>query len=184
MALPARCRPLAIRLWCIFCGRSKAHAMIMQNWTGKIFIQDLGSTHGTFMNGVRLKPHEQLAQRTRPNRIQYRLSSFRGSEALRVDDWGAGVGKGCCAAAAQVYFGNAELESFELRPHQPPRFELRAAQPLDMLSLKSVCQGDLSRLAQKKEVLAVSSGPLLFAFFTGHCWSQGRGPQKRCKAHC
>lgn len=136
--------------------------MIMQNWTGKIFIQDLGSTHGTFMNGVRLKPHEQLAQ----DQIEFsRLSSFRGSEALRVDDWGAGVGKGCCAAAAQVYFGNAELESFELRPHQPPRFELRAAQPLDMLSLKSVCQGDLSRLAQKKKKCLLSQAGRFFSLF-------------------
>ncbi|CAJ1385167.1 unnamed protein product [Effrenium voratum] len=37
---------------------SKAHALVMQNWLGKIFLQDLGSTHGTFLGGMRLKPHE------------------------------------------------------------------------------------------------------------------------------
>ena len=109
-------------------GRSKAHALVLQNWTGKIFLQDLirssdigcarycpksknetvryrekiyehclpstndqsysklllyrliftsirkrlilfawqqdlGSAHGTFLGGVRLKPHEQLGSR-------------------------------------------------------------------------------------------------------------------------
>ncbi|CAK9044525.1 unnamed protein product [Durusdinium trenchii] len=39
---------------------SKAHALVLQNWIGKIFLQDLGSAHGTFMGGVRLKPHEPV----------------------------------------------------------------------------------------------------------------------------
>ncbi|CAE7675935.1 unnamed protein product [Symbiodinium pilosum] len=37
---------------------SKAHALVLQNWTGKIFLKDLGSAHGTFLGGVRLNPHE------------------------------------------------------------------------------------------------------------------------------
>ncbi|CAE7221656.1 unnamed protein product [Symbiodinium sp. CCMP2592] len=37
---------------------SKAHAVVLQNWTGKIFLKDLGSAHGTFLGGVRLNPHE------------------------------------------------------------------------------------------------------------------------------
>eukprot|EP00434_Breviolum_minutum_P023208 symbB.v1.2.020470.t1/scaffold1729.1/size181395/7 len=37
---------------------SKAHALVLQNWTGKVFLQDLGSAHGTVLGGIRLKPHE------------------------------------------------------------------------------------------------------------------------------
>lgn len=37
---------------------SKAHAIVLQNWMGKIFLKDLGSAHGTFLSGVRLNPHE------------------------------------------------------------------------------------------------------------------------------
>ncbi|CAL1130931.1 unnamed protein product [Cladocopium goreaui] len=66
--------------------RSKAHALVLQNWTGKIFLQDLGSAHGTFLGGVRLKPHEQLGS--------------------RPCEWRPGV---------QVCFADSQLEFFELR---------------------------------------------------------------------
>ncbi|CAJ1385168.1 unnamed protein product [Effrenium voratum] len=60
---------------------SKAHALVMQNWLGKIFLQDLGSTHGTFLGGMRLKPHEPC-------------------------EW---------KPSMQAYFGDPQLEYFELR---------------------------------------------------------------------
>ena len=59
--------------------RSKAHAIVLQNWMGKIFLkdqlrtgvliaakclQDLGSAHGTFLSGVRLNPHEPQSEFT------------------------------------------------------------------------------------------------------------------------
>jgi len=37
---------------------SRSHAIVMQNWLGQYFLQDLGSSHGTVLGASRLKPHE------------------------------------------------------------------------------------------------------------------------------
>lgn len=37
---------------------SRSHAVVLQNWLGQLFLQDLATTNGTFLNGVRLKPNE------------------------------------------------------------------------------------------------------------------------------
>lgn len=37
---------------------SRCHALVLQNWLGKLFLQDLGSTHGSFLGGKQLRPNE------------------------------------------------------------------------------------------------------------------------------
>merc|ERR1711971_772516 len=37
---------------------SRCHALVLQNWLGKLFLQDIGSTHGSFLGGIQLRPNE------------------------------------------------------------------------------------------------------------------------------
>eukprot|EP00930_Biecheleria_cincta_P027864 TRINITY_DN1948_c0_g3_i1.p1 TRINITY_DN1948_c0_g3~~TRINITY_DN1948_c0_g3_i1.p1 ORF type:complete len:300 (+),score=56.73 TRINITY_DN1948_c0_g3_i1:66-965(+) len=37
---------------------SRCHALVLQNWLGKLFLQDIGSTHGSFLGGKQLRPNE------------------------------------------------------------------------------------------------------------------------------
>lgn len=37
---------------------SRAHALLLRNWLGQVFLMDLGSTHGTFLDGQKLRARE------------------------------------------------------------------------------------------------------------------------------
>lgn len=39
---------------------SRSHAALFRNWLGQVFLMDLGSPNGTFVNGIRLQPRQPV----------------------------------------------------------------------------------------------------------------------------